>query len=112
MKLINRGFILIKPRQAYWNWANKFSEEEILFSDKDDSEGSMYLIEEDFFDIDPVLEKHFKKMFKNELESVSDDETNWPEKLDMELFMDWFTVDYGSSVFDLEKADLKAEKLD
>lgn len=112
MKIINRGYILIKPKQGYWNWANTMGEPEVHFSEADDSEGSIYLVEEDFFDIEPLLEQQFKKIFKNELLSVSDDESTWPEKLTMDLFLDWFSVDYGSTVFDLEKADLKAEKLD
>lgn len=109
MKIINRGYLLVKPKQAFWKWANQF-EEEIDFSDSDDCEGNIYLIEEDFFEIEPIIEKNFKKIFKNELSAVADEE-EWPEKLSMELFLEWFELDFGSAVFDLEKADLKSEKL-
>lgn len=111
MKIINRGFIIVKPKQAFWDWANNFEEEELSFSESDECEGSVYLIEEDFMDFEPILEKSFKKIFHNELAAVTDEE-NFPPKLDMELFLSWFDVDYGSSVFDLEKTDLLSENID
>jgi hypothetical protein len=111
MKIINRGFIILKPKKAYLDWANQFEEEEIIFSTEDECEASIYLIEEDFFDFEPVLEKNFKKIFKNELEAVADEE-HWPENLTLNLFLEWFEVDFGTSVFDTQKNDLIAEKLD
>ena len=110
MKIVNRGFIIIKPRQAFWDWANQFEEEE-SFSEAHDSEASVYLIEEDFMDIEPLLDKHFKKIMKNELAGVADEE-DFPEKITLELFLEWFHIDFGSSVFDTEKSDLKSEKTD
>ena len=110
MKIINRGFIIVKPKQAFWDWANQF-DEDFSFSEDDDCEGSVYLIEEDFMDFEPVLEKNFKKIMKNELAAVADEE-DFPEKITFELFCQWFDVDFGSSVFDLEKSDLKSEKTD
>lgn len=111
MKLVNRGFLLVKPKKAFLDWANQFEEEEIVFSSNDDCEGSIYLIEEDFFEVEPILEKNFKKIFKNELDAVADEEY-WPENLSLELFNDWFLCDFGNSVFDTQKLDLTAEKLD
>ncbi|MCE3296262.1 MAG: hypothetical protein K0R65_1976 [Crocinitomicaceae bacterium] len=110
MKIINRGFIIVKPKQAFWDWANQF-DQEFTFSEDDDCEGSVYLIEEDFMEFEPVLEKNFKKIMKNELAAVADEE-DFPEKITFELFSEWFHVDFGSSVFDLEKSDLKSEKTD
>lgn len=109
MKLVNRGFLLVKPKQEFLTWANQF-DEEMDFSETDDCEGNVYLIEEDFFDIEPLIEQNFKKIFKNELSSVTDEE-NWPEKLTIELFATWFEIDFGSTVFDMEKSDLKTEKI-
>ncbi|MFN5416232.1 MAG: hypothetical protein ACK5B9_04185 [Flavobacteriia bacterium] len=110
MKIINRGFIIVKPKQAFWDWANAF-EEELSFSEEDECEGSVYLIEEEFMDFEPVLEKNFKKIFKNELSSVTDEE-HFPPKMDLELFLSWFHIDYGSSVFDSEKSNLLAENIE
>jgi hypothetical protein len=42
----------------------------------------------------------------------STDSKLWPEKVSFELFLEWFFVDYGSMVMDLEKNDLKADFVD
>ena len=108
MKVVNRSYITIHPRQALWDWANKYNTE-VKFDVEDSTEGTVYLVEEDFFDFEPVLEKNFKKMFKNELSSITDEEEYWPEKLTIELFLEWFVIDFGSIVVDLDKSDLRSE---
>ncbi|MES2589569.1 MAG: hypothetical protein V4622_11370 [Bacteroidota bacterium] len=110
MKILNRGFLIIKPKQAYWNWANQF-DEDMSFTEEDECEGTVYLIEEDFFEFEPIIEKNFKKILKNEFTSVAD-ENFWPENLTIELFHEWFDYDFGSSVFDTLKTDLETEKVD
>ena len=110
MKIVNRGFLLIKPTQNYWNWANQFIED-VQFDEQDDCEGSIYLIEDDFFDIEPLLEKNFKHILKNELESVTEEE-NWPEHLDMQLFLQFFKIDFGTSVYDTLKTNIESQNLD
>ena len=42
---------------------------------------------------------------------ITEEESEWPEERTLEVFLNWFTIDIGSTVFDLEKADLKGEKL-
>lgn len=107
MKTVNRGYLLVEPRQAFCDWA-KHHDEDFDFDENDDLEGSLYLIEEDFFDIEPLLEKYFKKIMENECEAVTDDETAWP-KPTLSLFLEWFHVRIGGSVFDAEKSDLLAD---
>ena len=111
MKLINRGFLTVRPKQAFWDWANQYDKNDLMLSENDDTEGSVYLIEDDFFDTEPILEKQFKKILKNELGSVNLDEETWPKKLNFELFQEWFDADFGTGVFDLEKTDLVSEKI-
>jgi hypothetical protein len=107
----NRSYITVHPKQAFWDWANQYNTE-VSFDADDTTEGTVYLVEEDFFDFEPVLEKNFKKIFKNELSSITEEEEYWPEVRTMEVFEDWFTVDFGSIVVDLEKSDLKRESVD
>jgi DNA polymerase III sliding clamp (beta) subunit (PCNA family) len=108
MKVVNRSFITIYPTQLFWNWANKHSDD-VAFDEEDDTEGTVYLIEEDFFDFEPVLEKNFKKIFRNELSSIVEDEELWPEDRTMDVFLSWFKIDFGSIVIDLDKSNLKSE---
>lgn len=110
MQIINRGFLILKPKQPFLNWASQL-DEDMNFDENDEVEGSSFLIEEDFFEIEPVIEKHFKKIFKHELSMVTDDEKMWPKSMTMEVFLEWFSIDFGSIVIDLEKSDLKSEKI-
>ena len=63
MNILNRGFITVTPKQDFWDWANKI-DTEFQFSEEDAVEPNVYLITEDFFDEAPLLEQHFKKIFK------------------------------------------------
>lgn len=110
MKLLNRGFLIVRPRQAFFDWANQF-DEHIQFSTDDEIEPNIYLITEDFMDIEPIIEQHFKKIFEAELLAVTDEEDTWPSERKIELFLNWFSIEAGSMVFDLEKSDLKREEV-
>jgi len=110
MKIINRGYITVAPNKAFWDWANEF-ESDMEFTVEDDVEPNIYLITEDFFEVEPLIEQHFKKIFKNELSMITEEEDAWPANRTMEMFLEWFTIVIGSTVFDLEKSDLKAEKV-
>ncbi|MBP6091602.1 MAG: hypothetical protein KA521_10135 [Crocinitomicaceae bacterium] len=111
MKIVNRGFITIAPKQAFWDWANQF-EDDVVFSEADEVEPNVYLITEDFFEIEPLIEQNFKKIFNNELAMITENEKDWPENRTLELFLTLFTLEIGSTVFDLEKTGLTAEKID
>ena len=51
MKIVNRGYIIIRPKQPFIDWAIKQDEEYEL---DEFSEPNVYLIEEDFFEDDSV----------------------------------------------------------
>jgi hypothetical protein len=107
MRLLNRGYILVQHRQSYWDWV-KNVDEECIFNEDDNCEPTLYLIKEDFFDDEILLEQYFKKIFKSELLSVTDNENLWPEKMDIETFELWFMISViGSTVIDLEKSDIQ-----
>jgi hypothetical protein len=108
MKTVNRGYMLVEPKQAFCDWA-KQNDPDFDFDETDDLEGSLYLIEEDFFEYEPLVEAHFKKIFKNECLAVVDDENLFP-KPTIDLFNEWFAIRIGGSVFDTQKTDLVAEK--
>ncbi|MEY4603897.1 MAG: hypothetical protein RIT43_1189 [Bacteroidota bacterium] len=110
MKLVNRGFIVVHPTSHFFEWANTFESEFELLTN-DEVEPNLYLITEDFLEIEPVIEQNFKKIFKNELAMITENEQDWPGDLSFEAFNRWFTVQIGSTVFDLEKSDLRTEKL-
>lgn len=98
MKIVNRGFITVRPKQAFVDWANQQDAE---FQIDLDAEPSVYLIEEDFFEIDPIIESNYRLIFQCELTAVSDNEDGFPE-IKMSVFKDWFSLKVGSTVIDLE----------
>lgn len=111
MKLVNRSYLIVRPKQAFWDWANPL-QDDVSFSEEDDVESNVYLVEEDFYDLMPVLEKNYKRIFVNELSAITEEQTAWPEKVNFDLFLEWFDIDFGSMVVDLEKSDLKADFVD
>jgi len=105
MKIVNRGFITVKPKQAFIEWANQQDNE---FQIDLDAEPSVYLIEEDFFEIDPIIESKYKLIFQCELAAVSDNEEGFPE-IKLSVFKEWFSLKVGSTVIDLEQDELIGE---
>jgi len=105
MKIIDRGYLNVKGRQPFIAWVEQVGEG--LFIDEE-SESNVYLVEEDFFEVEPIVKANFKKIFLNELECISDDESLFPE-IKLEVFLEWFNVDAGTMVFDCEKGGVKGE---
>lgn len=105
MKIVNRGFIAVRPKKPFVEWANQQDDE---FKIDVDAEPTLYLIEEDFFEIEPIIEQNFKHIFLCELDAVSGNDDNFPE-VNMERFLEWFSLEVGSTVIDLQKEDLIRE---
>lgn len=99
MKIVNRGFITVRPKQPFVDWANQQDAE---FQINLNAEPSVYLIEEDFFEVDPIIESNYKAIFECELLAVSDNEDGFPE-IKMGVFKDWFSLEVGSTVIDLQE---------
>lgn len=110
MKVVNRGFLIVQPRQPFFDWVNQF-EEDIYFSEEDGVEPTVYLVEEEFLDIEPIVQQQFKKIFRNELNTITSDKDEHPE-ITEELFHQWFDVTGGTTLFDTQKTDLKRFDLD
>lgn len=86
-------------------WSEKI---EGIFPLDSQSEPSVYLIEDDFIDEEPILKANFKKIFLNELNAVTNDDSLYPE-IKWELFVEWFDIVTGTAVFDLKNTDLKCD---
>lgn len=97
MKLTDNGFIAVWPTQKFIDWATEQDAELVLF---DDMEPTVYLVEDDFLEDEPVVKSHFKEIFVSELSAVSEDETSFPE-IKFEIFTEWFEVQLGATVIDL-----------
>ena len=66
IKILNRGFISVTPKPFFYEEAAKEMNEEMFTFIN--AEPTIYLIEEDFWDNETVLKKHFKKIIATETE--------------------------------------------
>lgn len=105
MKFVNRGYIYVKPTDVFIEWANKYDDD---YTDLTGNEGTVYLIEEDFYDDEAMLTSKFKAIFSNELMAISEDEATYPE-INRSNFDKFFVCELGSNTFDLERSALKAD---
>lgn len=111
MKILNRAFLSVKPLKPFLDWANSL-DSEISFDENDELEATTYLIEEDFIEIEPVIERNYRKILVHELYCITEDEDLWPEAMNYQLFRTWFDIDFGTIVVDLEKSDLVSDDFD
>lgn len=107
MKFVNRGYLLVKPTQKFVDWANSIDEE--MPTSFDFIEGNVYLIEEDFMETEPILKANFKKIFANELDAVTDDESLWPCEIKLENFNQFFSHEFGTTVFDTLSSNIRTD---
>ncbi len=105
MKIVNRGYLIVSPLKPFYDWANEF-ESEMYFTEEDQVEPTIYLIDEDFMDTEQLIRENFKKIFLNELNSITENVDDHPA-ITEENFYEWFDVMEGTTVFDLLTSNLK-----
>ncbi|MDG1658098.1 MAG: hypothetical protein P8H56_05920 [Crocinitomicaceae bacterium] len=105
MFIVNRGYILVRGKQPFVDWANAQQPE---FEVTVDGEPTIYLVEEEFYDEQLLIKENFKRIFFAELDAVSDDESSFPD-IKLQVFNDWFNVETGSTVMDTMKGGLNRE---
>lgn len=107
MKILNRGYLFLIYKEAFYEWSNKYND--IAFS-YGELESSVYLIEEDFMEEDKVIEGLFKKIMDVEFTAVCEEEEEWPA-LTRETFDQFFDCILGGSVVDTVKKPIQGEEL-
>ena len=99
--MLNRGVVIVRPKQPYLDWAAGLDDSEIL--PDPNGEQTAYLIPS--FDDDEsaweILERAHAMIFENELHGWHTDEAAWPQGRDLAMFKAWFTIELHSVVEDL-----------
>jgi len=106
MNIVNRTSITVTFKKPFIDWNNNLTPD-LPVSENMIGESSTYLIPEDFNDAEKLLKKHFKKIFKNELFMMWEDENDWPVNRSFKVFNEWFSVEISSFVYDIGKQNLK-----
>ena len=73
MNLVNRGYIYIRPQTKFNTWAKQIDPELLL---DEQAEGTVYLIEEEFWDDELVLKNYAKKIAAHEFSCITEDPPN------------------------------------
>ena len=113
-KTINRDVLILKPKQAFFNWVQKVFEDELMKEGHPfaHDESNIYLIPE-FNNHEEGLEylkKNYKPYMAEELEGWVLDDNEWPKDFSWKRFQEFFHISIQSVVYDtLEEPILKEE---
>jgi hypothetical protein len=99
--MLNRGVLIVRPRQPYLDWAAGLDDSGIVPDPND--ERTIYLIPgyEDDDQAWAILEEVYAEVFERELDGWHTDEAAWPQNRDFAMFQEWFDIELHSVVEDL-----------
>ena len=108
MNIVNRGFIFVKARPPFIKWAQTIDPDLLI---DEQAEGSVFLIEEEFWDDELTLMSYAKKIASHEFSSITEDETQWIKWTTITDFEALFAIEMGCTCIDLRKEALQKEAL-
>ncbi|MBL6668209.1 MAG: hypothetical protein ACJ0F1_04050 [Crocinitomicaceae bacterium] len=110
IKILNRGFISVTPNPSFYEEVAKEMNDEIL--EFMNPEPTIYLIEEDFWDNETLLKKHFKKIISCEKRQLSPSQNLELHQINAENLDQYFTFSFGNLVIDNEDKGIEVTKDD
>jgi hypothetical protein len=104
--MINRGALIVRPKQPFLDWAARLDDSGIV----PDAEGeqTVYLIPEfeDDQEASAVLKRIYAEVFERELWGWHTDESAWPQNRTLAMFREWFDIELHSVVEDIVGEEL------
>jgi len=99
--MLNRGAIIVRPKQPFLDWAAQLDVTGHLPNPND--EQTVYLIPEYDDDIEAVriLSEGYDVIFEAELEGWHTRQSDWPKNRTFAMFREWFDIEFHSVVEDL-----------
>ncbi|CAG9165091.1 hypothetical protein LMG23992_00238 [Cupriavidus laharis] len=103
---VNRALVTIVPEQPFLDWIQAVDPEPVpnLTLEHVREDQSVFLLPEEIADTADNarhwVEKRWRGFFEFMLAEWFD-ESLWPEQLSLQMFRDWFSVHYHSTVFDM-----------
>ena len=110
IKILNRGFISVTPKPSFYEEVDKELDNPII--EFTSPEPTIYLIEEDFWDNQVVLKKHFKKIISCEKRQLSPLQQLELTEIKAENINQYFTFSFGNLVIDNEESGIELTKDD
>ena len=105
-RTINRAALIVRPKQAYVDWANSIDDDEPRADLRQlREEPSIYLAKEidDLDDVAGLVADYWERVFQEQLNSWMRDPESWLKKRTYEMFLDWFDCEVSTIVWDLLK---------
>ncbi|POR22154.1 hypothetical protein BWK58_11350 [Flavobacterium columnare] len=106
MEILDRSAIIIKPKQPYFDWVKSLDQETSAMEISMLEKPRTYLTDSVLKDEEKHIKKYFKTIFEFELEAIWIDEDDWPEKLTIKTFKEWFDIEVSDWVQDLSNKSL------
>lgn len=112
MDVVNRGLLLVVPRQPYLDWANGLEHHGPDFR-LDEGMPAAYLIPQfgTLEEVDEFIGEAHGTIFEEELAAWTENRDVWPEPRDPGRFYEWFSVEYTDLVADLAGEPLQVERV-
>ena len=99
--MLNRGAVIVGPRQPYIDWA--LSLDDSGMAPDPDGEKTVYLIPIYDNDIEAleVLSQCYDFIFEEELGAWHTDEARWPRNRTFKMFREWFDYSFCAVINDM-----------
>lgn len=115
MKLINRGVIVIKPKQPFLDWLNQLSNEEDEESyELDDlrEDCTTVLIPDlpSLEEMEAFINPLKPDLFEQELANYAEDARDWPDDVTARAFDEWFDLEVHSMVYDAAATPIEIDE--
>jgi hypothetical protein len=113
MNLINRGVVVIKPKEPFLDWVNRDLALSSLVTMEELRRDCTTILVPDLGSLEAALdyvEPLKPRLFEMELEAWDRDPTNWPEERTSARFDAWFELEVHSMVWDAVDAPVVKEE--
>jgi hypothetical protein len=110
MQILNRSAIILTYKKPFIDWHNNLIPDMPYVENIIGESVTTYLIPDFKDNAGAVMKKYYKEIFETELFQISTDENDWPPKISLKLFYEWFSVEISGWIYDLDKKDLRRSK--
>jgi hypothetical protein len=113
MNLINRGVVVIKPREPFLDWVNRDPTLSSPVTMEELQQDCTSVLVPDLGSLEAALDYVAPlkpRLFEMELEAWDRDPANWPKERTSDLFDAWFALKMHSMVWDTVDAPIVKEE--
>lgn len=114
--IINRDVLILKPKQALFNWVQEVFGDELIEEGPAlaHDESNVYLLPElDHYEESlAFLEENYMPFMEQELEAWVMEEDEWPKDLSWKKFQEFFHISIQSMVYDTLEVPIEKDSYD